>query len=159
MLRIGINRALWIFGLIQLSSILGFAILATTGAHFYMWGDLDVVLFGVVSFEYLGVGLGTSAFVAFLARATDKRYTATQFALLSSIMALPRTFTHASAGYLIEGFGKNHPLTSFFGSPALLQNGLGYPKFFLFCTALAIPGMLLLFWVAPWSPRDKPHPE
>ncbi|RMD85050.1 MAG: MFS transporter [Candidatus Dadabacteria bacterium] len=124
MVKIGINRALWIFGVVQVVSILGFVYLALVGHDPY-------VLFAVVSFEYLGVGLGTAAFVAFIAKSTDKRFTATQFALLSSITGIPRTFANATTGYLIEA--------------------MGYPLFFLFCSVIALPGMFLLLKVAPWS--------
>ena len=86
------------------------------------------LLFLVVSAEYLGVGLGTAAFVAFIATKTNKAYTAAQFALLTSISGLPRTFASATTGYLIEA--------------------MGYTAFFLLCTALAVPGMLLLLKVA-----------
>ena len=89
-------------------------------------------LFLVVSFEYLGVGLGTAAFVAFIAKSTDKRYTATQFALLTSLTGVPRTFANATTGFLIES--------------------VGYTPFFLMCTAIALPGMVLLIWVAPFGP-------
>ena len=94
-------------------------------------GADPTALFLVVSFEYLGVGLGTAAFVAFIARSTDKRYTATQFALLTSLSGIPRTFANATTGFLVES--------------------IGYTKFFLLCAVLAIPGMLLLFVVAPWN--------
>jgi PAT family beta-lactamase induction signal transducer AmpG len=124
MTRIGINRALWIFGVVQLVSILGFAALAEVGRNV---GALAVV----VAFEFLGVGLGTAAFVAFIARATHRSFTATQYALFSSFIALPRSLASAGTGYLVAA--------------------LGYPRFFLFCTALAIPGLLLLHWVAPWT--------
>ncbi len=130
MVRIGINRALWVFGVVQVTSILGFAALAEIGHDIY-------ALFAVVSFEYLGVGLGTAAFVAFIARTTDKRYTATQFALLTSLTGVPRTFANASTGWIIEG--------------------VGYTAFFLFCTVVAIPGMVLLRWVAPWGPDPAPR--
>ena len=85
----------------------------------------------MVSFEYLAGGLGTAAFVAFLARATDRRFTATQYALFSALIALPRTLASASTGYLVEA--------------------VGYELFFVICTLLALPGMLLLFKVAPWG--------
>lgn len=87
------------------------------------------LLFWVVSFEYLGVGLGTAAFVAFISSITNRQHTATQFALLTSVAAVPRTFVNASTGVLIQS--------------------LGYPHFFLLCTILALPGMILLWWVAP----------
>jgi len=129
MIRLGINRALWIFGLVQMVAILGFAWLATIG-HSLPW------LAMVIGVEALGVGLGTAAFVAFIAHTTHPLYTATQFALFTSLAAVPRTFANAATGYLVEW--------------------LGWVTFFLFCFAIAIPGMLLLFKVAPWNGQDKP---
>jgi len=84
----------------------------------------------VIGLEALGVGLGTVAFVAFIARSTHPAYTATQFALFTSLMAIPRTFANAATGWLVEG--------------------MGWTGFFLLCAVLAIPGMLLLLKVAPW---------
>jgi PAT family beta-lactamase induction signal transducer AmpG len=90
------------------------------------------VLALVVGLEALGVGLGSAAFVAFMARTTHPAYVATQLALFTSLMAVPRTFVNASAGWLVEGMG-------------------GWLPFFWLCFFLAIPGMLLLFKVAPWG--------
>jgi PAT family beta-lactamase induction signal transducer AmpG len=129
MIKLGINRALWLFGVVQLVSILGFVWL--TGA-----GPDPVALGLVIGFEALGVGLGTAAFTAFIARTTDPRYTATQFALFTSLAAVPRTFFNASTGYLVAEFG--------------------WSGFFWICTALAVPGMLLLLKVAPWR-EDLPQ--
>ena len=128
MVKIGINRGLWLFGVVQLLSILGFAWLA--------WENRPdrVLLAGVIAFEALGVGLGTAAFVAFIARATDPRYTATQFALFTSLAALPRTVFNASTGLIVEQ--------------------IGWFPFFLLCAVLALPGMALLLRVAPWFDRD-----
>ena len=123
MLRLSINRALWIFGFVQLVTILGFAWLSVAG-------HTPVGLFLVVSAEYLGVGLGTVALTAYIARETSRAFTATQFALFTSFIAVPRTFANASTGFLIEA--------------------MGYTTFFLLCTALAVPGMLMLLKVAPW---------
>ena len=92
-----------------------------------------LLLAGVIACEALGVGLGTAAFIAFIARATDPRYTATQFALFTSLMAVPRTFINASTGWLV--------------------GQMGWFNFFLLCTAVAVPGMLMLFKVAPWNER------
>ncbi|MFA5983482.1 MAG: AmpG family muropeptide MFS transporter [Methylococcaceae bacterium] len=129
MMRLGINRALWLFGLVQMLAILGFAWLAMQG-HQVLW------LAAVIALEALGVGLGTAAFVAFIARATHPLYTATQFALFTSLAALPRTFANAATGYLVEW--------------------LGWRNFFLGCFVMAVPGMLLLFKVAPWyGDNDK----
>lgn len=126
MISLGINRALWIFGAVQMIAILGFAWLAVVG-HNPIW------LAVVIGIEALGVGLGTSAFVAYIARATHPLYTATQFALFTSLAAVPRTFANAATGYLVEW--------------------LGWTSFFLACFFIAIPGMLLLFKVAPWNER------
>ena len=124
MLKLSINRALWIFGFVQMLTILGFVWLSTQGHN-------PVGLFIVVSGEYLGVGMGTVALTAFLARETSRAFTATQFALFSSIVVIPRTFANASTGFLIEA--------------------MGYTSFFLLCTAVAVPGMLMLLKVAPWN--------
>ena len=131
MVRLGINRALWLFGVVQLVSILGFAWLAWLGAQSEIGAAQRLSLALVIGFEALGVGLGTAAFVAFIARTTHPAYTATQFALFTSLAAVPRTFINASAGWLVEGMGWFH--------------------FFLLCTVLAVPGMLLLSRVAPWN--------
>ncbi|MBS1229032.1 MAG: Major facilitator superfamily 1 [Proteobacteria bacterium] len=131
MVRLGINRALWLFGAVQLVSILGFAALAWLGPQPAIGVDQRLALAAVIGLEALGVGLGTAAFVAFIARTTHPAYTATQFALFTSLAAVPRTFINASAGWLVES--------------------LGWVNFFLLCTALAVPGMLLLSRVAPWN--------
>ena len=124
MIRIGINRALWLFGLVQIISILGFAILARVGEGVWL-------LALAISFEYLGVGLGTAAFVAFIARSTHPAFAATQFALFTALTAVPRTVASSATGIIVEG--------------------MGWENFFYLCTALAIPGMLLLLKVAPWN--------
>jgi len=124
MMRLGINRALWIFGAVQMIAILGFAWLAMVG-HSLPWLAL------VIGLEALGVGLGTAAFVAYIAHTTNPLYTATQFALFTSLAAVPRTFANAATGYLVEYFG--------------------WVNFFVLCFVLAIPGMLLLLKVAPWK--------
>ena len=97
MVRIGINRALWLFGVVQMVSILGFAWLA------YVNRPDGLLLAGVIGFEALGVGLGTAAFVAFIARTTDPRYTATQFALFTSLAVVPRSIVNASTGMAGRG--------------------------------------------------------
>lgn len=126
MVKIGINRALWIFGVVQAVTILGFAWLAHVGAE-------PLILAAVIGAEAFGVGLGTAAFVAYIARTTDPRYTATQFALFTSLAAVPRTFINSSVGYIIAQ--------------------TGWFTFFIVCFALAIPGMLLLPKVAPWNEK------
>jgi PAT family beta-lactamase induction signal transducer AmpG len=130
MVKLGINRALWLFGVVQVVSIFGFAWLAWVGPSATIGALQLTQLALVIGFEAAGVGLGTAAFVAFIARATNPLYTATQFALFTSLAAVPRTVINASAGWLVEQMG-------WFG-------------FFLLCAALAVPGMLLLLKVAPW---------
>lgn len=129
MIKLGINRALWIFGIVQMIAILGFAWLATLG-HSLPWLAI------VIGMEALGVGLGTAAFVAFIAHTTHPLYTATQFALFTSLAAVPRTVANAATGYLVDW--------------------LGWVSFFLFCFVIALPGMLLLLKVAPWNGKEKP---
>jgi PAT family beta-lactamase induction signal transducer AmpG len=125
MLRIGINRALWLFGAVQMISILGFAGLA----HAHRADRALLAL--VIGVEALGVGLATTAFIAFIARATDPRYTATQFALFTSLAVVPRTLINATTGWIVEQ--------------------IGWFDFFLLCVVLGLPGMALLLRVAPWN--------
>jgi PAT family beta-lactamase induction signal transducer AmpG len=125
MLKISINRALWIFGAVQMTSILGYAWLSTIEANVY-------ALFVTTSYEYFGVGLGSAAIAAFMAKHTSKQFSVTQLALLFSIVTVARTFATATTGFIIEA--------------------IGYTQFFLVCFLLAIPGMVLLVWVAPWNP-------
>ena len=99
MVKIGINRGLWLFGVVQLVSILGFAWLA------YVNQPDRLLLAFVIAFEALGVGLGTAAFTAYIARATDPRYTATQFALFTSLAAVPRTVVNATTGWIVDRMG------------------------------------------------------
>ena len=131
MLKIGINRALWLFGVVQIASIFGFAWLASVGHHAEITAIERAQLALVIGMEALGVGLGTVAYVAFMAHTTHPAYTATQFALFTSLMAMPRTFANAATGWLVET--------------------MGWTNFFFLCVLLAIPGMLLLLKVAPWS--------
>lgn len=128
MIKLGINRALWIFGVVQMLAILGFAWLAVAGHN--LW-----VLALVIGFEAFGVGLGTAAFVAYIAQTTHPLYTATQFALFTSLAAVPRTVANAATGFLVES--------------------LGWFNFYMLCFLLAIPGMLLLVKVAPWRSTSQ----
>jgi PAT family beta-lactamase induction signal transducer AmpG len=126
MIRIGINRSLWIFGLFQGVSTAGFALLARIGHSI-------PALSGAVALENLCSGMGTSAFVAFMASITNKKFTATQYALLSSLMGIPRVLASAPTGY----FAKQ----------------LGWEGFFIMCVVVAVPGLLLLPKFAPWTPK------
>jgi PAT family beta-lactamase induction signal transducer AmpG len=138
MVRLGINRALWLFGVVQMVTILGFAWLAWRGVQTSIDGGDRAALASVIAAEYLGVGLGTAAFTAFIARATNPAFTATQFALFTSLAAVPRTFINAGAGALVEA--------------------VGWFSFFILCFLLAAPGMALLLKVAPWN-ETPPSPR
>jgi len=124
MLRIGINRCLWIFGGLQALSTSGFVVLAVVG------GSVPL-LSAVIAFENLSSGMGTAAYAAFMASITSKRFTATQYALLSSLMGIPRVLASAPSGFMAKHFG--------------------WVSFFVLCTLLAIPGMILLSRFAPWN--------
>lgn len=133
MVKIGINRALWIFGAVQIAAIFGFAWLAYIGHHGEIGALERAQLAIVIGLEAFGVGVGSAAFVAFIARTTHPSYTATQFALFTSLMAVPRTFANAATGWLVEL--------------------MGWTGFFLLCALLAVPGMVLLLKVAPWKQK------
>ena len=126
MLRLEINRSLWVFGFLQAASTAGFAVLAWVGNSLPL-------LSTVIAFENLSSGMGTAAFIAFMASITHKKFTATQYALLSSLMGIPRVMASAPTGF----FAKN----------------MGWESFFIACTLIAVPGMLLVFKCAPWNPK------
>ena len=130
--KTGVNRGLWIFGVLQAFAILGFAALAQIGG--VSTNEYATLLLGaVIGLEAFAVGLGTAAFTAYIATTTDPRYTATQFALFTSLAAVPRTFFNAATGYIVAQ--------------------TGWFVFFLLCFALALPGMMLLPRIAPWNPK------
>ena len=126
--RIGMRRALWVFGIAQLISTLGFVALAYIGHD-------NVALASVIGFENFASGLGTTAFVCFMGALTNRRFTATQYALLSSLMGVPRVLLSAPTGWLALA--------------------LGWPGFFLLCTLLAIPGLLLIRGVTRLSEDQR----
>ena len=131
--RIGINRGLWVFGVVQLVTIFGFVWLSRAG-------DDPWVLAVVISAEYLGVGLGTAASVAYIARETSRRAVATQFALFTALAALPRVLASSTSGLIVDS--------------------IGWTDFFYLCALLAVPGMMLLAWVAPFNaPIDGRAPH
>jgi PAT family beta-lactamase induction signal transducer AmpG len=129
MIKLGINRALWVFGVLQAIAILGFAWLARTGPD-------PLLLSAVFGFEaFASLGLGAAALVAFMSRATDPRYTATQYALFSSLEAVPRTFINSSVGYIVAE--------------------TGWFWFFIVCFILAFPAMMMLPKIAPWNSGNE----
>ena len=128
MLRLGIGRALWVFGGLQAASTACFALLALTGPSL-------AVLSSVIGFENLTGGMGTTAYAAYMASITNKRFTATQYALLSSLMGVPRVLASAPMGFVAET--------------------VGWATFFLICTAAALPGIWLLGKIAPWRRKNR----
>ena len=128
MVRLGINRSLWIFGILQAASTACFAVLTKTGPSIN-------ALSGVIAFENLSAGMGSAAQLAFMASITDKRFTATQYALMSSLAAIPRVIMSAPTGFIAKH--------------------LGWENFFIACALAAMPGMLLLLKFAPWNSREN----
>ncbi|CAB1079769.1 AmpG permease [Olavius algarvensis Delta 1 endosymbiont] len=126
MLRLGINRSLWVFGFLQAVSTAGFALLAHVGYSVPL-------LSAVIAFENLSSGMGTAAYAAFMASITNKKFTATQYALLTSLMGVPRVLLSAPTGFLAKN--------------------VGWETFFIACALIAIPGMLLLLKFAPWNSK------
>lgn len=122
MLKLGINLSLWVFGFLQMVSTAGFSVLALIG---YSQAGLSAV----IAFENLASGMGTAAYVAFMASLTNKKFTATQYALLTSMMGIPRIFASAPTGFIAKH--------------------TGWVDFFLICTFIAIPGMIMLNYFAP----------
>lgn len=130
--RIGLNKSLWVFGILQAVSNLGYYILAVAGKD-----DLFLVL--AINIENFCGGLVLPTFVAFLMNLCNHRFSATQFALLSSLMAISRDIVVAPAGILAEK--------------------TGWPLFFLFSLVAAVPGMLFLPKLAPWGQEMMPIPH
>jgi PAT family beta-lactamase induction signal transducer AmpG len=126
--RAGINRSLWIFAVLQAASNLAYYFLALIG------NDRTAMVVTIV-IENFCVGLVTAGFLAFMMSVTNKRFSATQFALLSSLAAASRDVLVAPAGKLAET--------------------LGWPGFWLLTVAAIIPAMVLLPFVAPWG-ADRP---
>ncbi len=120
MVKLGLYRSLMAFGILQMVSNLTFMLLAWTGKNY------GVMVFAV-AFENLAGGMGTAAFVALLMAMCNKKYSATQFALLSSLSALGRVFISPTSGYVIES--------------------VGWMLFFLLTTFTAVPGLWLLYRV------------
>lgn len=118
--RIGILRSLWIFGILQAMSTASFAIITFTG-------PVNWALAFAVIFEDVSAGMGSSAFLAYISSITNKKYTATQYAALASVATLGRNFFSGFSGHLVKA--------------------LGWEWFFYSCALIAIPGMVLLYWV------------
>lgn len=116
-LKIGLYRSLIIFGIFQAIATLGFAVLASAGDFIYL-------LMIVVSLENLAAGMGYTAYLAFIANMTNRGFTATQFALMTALMSLPRTLFSSYSGFLVEE--------------------LDWELYFIFCSLIAFPALIIL---------------
>ncbi len=120
MLKMNMKLSLIFFGVLQAVSTLGFSILAQLPVSF-------ANLASVIAFENLASGMGTAAYAAYMASITNRQFTATQYALLTALMGVPRVILSSPTGYMAKM--------------------MGWEMFFVFCTVVALPGMLLLFQV------------
>ena len=143
MLKLGLWRSLFVFGLLQMASNLGFWWLAVHGQGglpgltipAFDWGfvklaaatPVDGGLLMVIAFENLSGGMGTAAFVAFLMSLCSQRFTATQYALLSAFASVGRVWVGPLAGVLAES--------------------VGWPSFFVVSTLAALPALWMLWWL------------
>ncbi len=123
----GLGPALWLFGLLQIVSNLGYFFVAGAGGGL-AW------MYGATAFELVSSGLGTGAFSVLLLRITDRRFSATQYALFSSLFALPRILAGPVTGYAVDA--------------------MGWRTFFLSTMAMGIPGLVLLHRFAPLGVRN-----
>ena len=122
--KIGINKSLWVFGFFQAASNLMYYALIFYGKN-YSFMTLTIII------ENICAGLGTASFVAFLMSLCSRNYSATQYALLTSLMAVSRDILVSPAGQVVKS--------------------AGWPAFFLFTIILSIPGLMLLKIFAPWN--------
>lgn len=123
-MKFGLYRALWIFGVLQIVSTFSLSILLLTGPNPWVLG---VIIIG----ENLCTQMASSAFAAFLGSMTNKKFTATQYALFSSLMGIPRVVASAPTGWMVKQ--------------------IGWFNFYVFCVLVAIPGLLLLPKIKPWT--------
>ena len=117
--RFGLKKALFIFGIFQMISTFGFMLLQNA--------ESKSLLAIVISFENITSGMGNAAFTAFMAMITNRQYTGTQTALLTSLIGVPRDLVGSLSGFLAEG--------------------LGYQMFFAVCGFIALPGLILLLTI------------
>jgi PAT family beta-lactamase induction signal transducer AmpG len=128
--RFGYYAALWVSGILQAISTALFAMLA--------FMPTKIFFTGVVFFEDLTSGMGTAALVAFMGRLTNKRFTATQYALFASLASLGRTLFAGFAGNVIDAFSKISLLSS-------RVNFQGYMVFYFISAIMAVPGLFILY--------------
>ena len=124
----GLGHSLWIFGVVQIFSNAGYLLLAVLDRPNVM------TMYGATSFEAFAAGLGMGAFGVLLFRLTEKRFSATQYALFSSLFAVPRVLAGPITGFTVDA--------------------LGWPSFFLLTMALGIPGLVMLARFVPIGVRE-----
>ena len=125
---VGLGRALWIFGALQIFSNAGYVLLSVLD------GPNLVAMYGATGFEVFTSGLGMGAFGVLLLRLTEKRFSATQYALFSSLFALPRVVAGPMTGFTVAA--------------------IGWPAFFLLTMVLGVPGLMMLARFVPLRVRE-----
>ncbi len=136
MIRLGIAKSLYFFGFLQAVSTAFFALLNLIDHSTSFWVNYSQFLLGaIVAFEFFATGLGQAAYATYMAVQTNKRFTATQYALLTSLMGIPGVFAAATTGYISKFTGWN--------------------IFYFFCAFIAVPGLLILLKIAPWQATNE----
>ena len=139
---IGLRRSLLAFGVIQGLAGASYAALAIAGRSYTMLATAACV-------ENFCSGMATAAFTGFLMTLCDKRFTATQYALLSSLFALSRTLISGPAGWFVKG--------------VVGISSAGWAFFFIGSIVVSVPGLLLLLrfktWQMPRSPQEMEQPR
>lgn len=125
----GIFKALWVLGIFQAASNLGYSLVAS----FPETGHLGV--YGASLVESFCGGLGTAPFLAFLMGISSKKWAATQYALLSALFGLARSLSGAASGWLTAS--------------------MGYGSYFALTFLLAAPAFALLPWVRKWTQKHR----
>ncbi len=149
--KIGVNRSLWVFGFLQAISNIGYFAIAVAGKN-------DLVLLAAINVENFCSGLGTAGFLGFLMVLCNPSFSATQFALLSSLLAVGRDLLASPfSGESAKFIQRNIPSWTAINQISWLtgSDGKGWALFFLFTLLLAIPGMMFLPFFAPWNGEFK----
>jgi PAT family beta-lactamase induction signal transducer AmpG len=123
----GLGPALWVSGLLQIFSNVGYAVVAEVGVN-------RPVMYGAQAFEYVTTGMGSGALGVLLLRLTQRRFSATQYALLTSLFAIPRVLAGPVAG--------------------VLADTIGWRDFFLSTLVAGVPGLVMLYRFVPWGMRE-----
>ena len=125
--RMGLGHALWVFGILQVASNAGYVLVAGSPVD-------RPLMYGAIGFEQLTSGMGTGAFSVLLLRLTQRRFSATQFALFSSLFGLPRILAGPVSGFLVDA--------------------IGWRAFFWVTIACGLPGLVLLARFVPPGTRE-----